>query len=46
MKHDILALANFVKQSLNDKTAFKLPLMTGAEFKELLRQLRQPENVS
>lgn len=46
MKHDILALANFVKQSIENKTSFKLPSLSGSEFKELMSQLRHLERMS
>lgn len=41
MNNDILALADMIKQAIDSRTSFKLPPLTGSEFKAVMQALSE-----
>ncbi|EKO4043384.1 hypothetical protein P0F74_004582 [Salmonella enterica] len=41
MNDDILALANMIKQAIESHTSFKLPPLSGSQFKAVMQAVRE-----
>ncbi|WP_193757265.1 hypothetical protein [Xenorhabdus sp. KK7.4] len=44
MNDNILALANMIIQAIDSRTSFKLPPLTGREFKAVMQAVREQSN--